>query len=86
MESKPELLVTLVDSRVLQVMPFLHVFQQVLHIRVLLLTEAAVLLHLQMDSLYMDLHGEKHRISCTMNTHDISQYNPNTESNAQKYT
>lgn len=30
-------------------------FQQVLHIRVLFLAEAAVLLHLQMDSLYVDL-------------------------------
>lgn len=36
-------------------MPFLHMFQQVLHIRVLFLAEAAVLLHLQMDSLYVDL-------------------------------
>lgn len=36
-------------------MSFLHVLQQVLYIRVFLLTEAAVLLHLQMDSLYVDL-------------------------------
>lgn len=52
---KPELLVTLVNSRVFQVMLLLHVFQQVLHIRVLFLTEAAVLLHLQVDALYVDL-------------------------------
>lgn len=36
-------------------MSFLHVLQQVLYIRVFFLTEAAVLLHLQMDSLYVDL-------------------------------
>lgn len=53
---KPELLVALLDFRVFQVVSFLHVFQQVLHIGVLFLTEAAVLLHLQMDSLYVDLH------------------------------
>lgn len=44
-------------------MPFLHMFQQVLHIRVLFLAEAAVLLHLQMDSLYVDLQSQKHRIT-----------------------
>lgn len=53
---KPQLLVALVDSRVFQVMSFLHVFQQVLYIGVFLLAEAAVLLHLHMDSLYVDLH------------------------------
>lgn len=36
-------------------MTFLNVFQQVLYIGVLFLTEATVLLHLQVDSLYVDL-------------------------------
>lgn len=58
----PELLVTLVNSRVFQVMLLLHVLQQVLHIGVLLLTEAAVLLHLQMDTLYVDLRRQKHSV------------------------
>lgn len=58
----PELLVTLVNSRVFQVMLLLHVTQQVLHIGVLLLAEATVLLHLQMDALYMDLRQQIHRI------------------------
>lgn len=37
-------------------MSLLNVFQQVLYVGVFLLTEAAVLLHLQMDSLYVHLH------------------------------
>lgn len=36
-------------------MSFLYVFQQVLDIRVLFLAESAVLLHLHMDTFYVDL-------------------------------
>lgn len=49
-------------------MSFLHVFQQVLDIRVLFLTEAAVLLQLHMDTLYMDLHPQRHKLQ-TMQLH-----------------
>lgn len=55
----PELLVTLVHIRVFQVVLFLHMFQKIFYIRVLLITEAALLLHLQMDTLYVDLHQQK---------------------------
>lgn len=58
-EITPELLVALVHIRVFQVVLFLHMFQKVFYIRVLLITEAAVLLHLQMDTLYVDLHQQK---------------------------
>lgn len=68
----PELLVTLVHIRVFQVVLFLHMFQKVFYIRVLLITEAAVLLHLQMDTLYVDLHQQKQlRYSYDLNTRKL---------------
>lgn len=59
---KPELLITLLNGKVFQVVVLLHVFQQILDIGVLFVTEAAVLLHLQMDALDMDLRWRENRL------------------------
>lgn len=57
---KPELLVTLLHGGILQVVVLLHVLQQRLDVRVHLVTEAAALLLLHVDTLDMDLHGRTH--------------------------